>query len=339
MRIAAIVVVVSAVVAAAGSHASVTSGFFELDLVDATSRPLPWVAAGDIIDLSPGRTQVLYRNLGTLSVAGVDGSSPRRIVAVPHQIHGATWSPDGRTIAFELADTTGCGFAPPRCGRFQIWLVGRSGGNLRKLADDAREPAWSPDSRRLAFVGDFDTPTLSGTVAIANVDGSGRRALTAREEAREPRWSRDGRFLAYTRVLAKGNRDAVRVVEVRRPERARTVARGDGPFWVASGGLAFTRHLPNSRDGLYVADDGARRPRQVAVAGEITATTASLDGRRVAYGAPGSLVVITAGGRRLGAFPLGPMPGGARVGPIFWSRDGGSVLYVQRSSARVHGSY
>lgn len=322
--------VVAAAVAVAASRASVTSGFFELDLADARSRPLPWATAGDIVDLSPDRTQVLYRNLGTLSVAGFDGSSPHQVVAVPHQVHGAAWSPDGRTIAFELEDSTSCGFAPPPCGRFQIWLVGPDGGDLRKLADDAREPAWSPDSRRLAFVGGFDTPTLGGTVSTANVDGSGRRALTAREEAREPRWSRDGRFVAYTRVLARGRRDVVRIVDLRRPERARTIGRGDGPFWLVSGGLAFTRYLPGSREGLYLADEGGRRPRRIAVAREITASAASVNGRRIAYGVPGSLVVMTAAGRRLDAFPLGPEPVGAFVGSIFWSREGGSVFYVRR---------
>jgi hypothetical protein len=59
------------------------------------------------------------------------------------------------------------------------------------------------------------------------------------------------------------------------------------------------------------------------------ATAASLDRRRIAYGVPGSLVIITAGGRRIGAFPLGPGRVGVTVARIFWSRDGRSVFYVR----------
>ena len=52
----------------------------------------------------------------------------------------AAASPDGKTLAIDLLGA--------------LWTVGIDGGAARRiLADgyDARMPAWSPDSRRLAF--------------------------------------------------------------------------------------------------------------------------------------------------------------------------------------------
>src|SRR5947207_5352845 len=155
------VVAAAAIAISAGAAQRVAVfDLFELSLADGTSHALRLAAgAGYAADLSPDRTSVLYVNGGRLNVARTDGSGVRRIAEVPHQILAATWSPDGRTIAFELADTTACTGLHRPCGDFQIWLVGPDGAGLRMLADNAAYPTWSPDSRRLAFVGDFDTPS------------------------------------------------------------------------------------------------------------------------------------------------------------------------------------
>src|SRR5205823_6065164 len=100
------------------ARASATFDFFKLNLRDGTSQALPWAqGAGYVTDLAPDGTDVLYLNGGKLTIAGIDGSNARPIAVVPHQILAAAWSPDGRTIAFELADTTACGAVPPPCAR------------------------------------------------------------------------------------------------------------------------------------------------------------------------------------------------------------------------------
>jgi dipeptidyl aminopeptidase/acylaminoacyl peptidase len=322
-------------VSASGARAVAVFDFFELSLADGASHGLPWApGAGYITDLSPDRTSVLYGAGGTLTVARIDGSGARRIIDLPHQILAATWSPDGRAIAFELADTTACPVAPRPCGDFQIWLVGRDGGGLRMLADNAAEPAWSSDSRRLAFVGDYDTPSLSGTVSIENIDGTGHRALTAREKATRPSWSRDSRFIAYTRVVAAGRRDVVRVLEVHRPKQGRTIARGDTAIWLASARLAVVRHLAHNREGLFLTDSSRRNIRQLSVEGGIESATPSPDGHRIAYADGKTLVVVTAVGRhgRKG-FPIAGVTGSnLTIRTIRWARDGTSLFYVRMLS-------
>src|SRR5437867_4836831 len=52
----------------------------------------------------------------------------------------AAMSPDGRTIAIDLLGT--------------IWTIPAAGGAAKAVTDifmDARQPSWSPDSRRIAF--------------------------------------------------------------------------------------------------------------------------------------------------------------------------------------------
>jgi Tol biopolymer transport system component len=127
-----------------------------------------------------------------VSVASVDEAQP-------------AWSPDGDWIAFVSARHRG-----GRLGIFlgsrpietyvagqdgDLFLMPALGGTARKLADDAYDPAWSPDGARIAFRsirdGSWRLYTIEiATGAIAAITGVNPRAL-------EPAWSPDGRWIAY----------------------------------------------------------------------------------------------------------------------------------------------
>ncbi len=154
----------------------------------------------------------------SLWLADANGANPRPLVPqVEGQLDVAgSWSPDGSTVAF-----TRCGsLAPDENGRLPndcaVYTVGSDGTGLTKLADQARQPAFSPDGTRIAFVSDRDG---NGTVskgasedAVAmelyamDADGSHVDRLThsgALDEA-APSWSPDGSRIDYQAQSASG---------------------------------------------------------------------------------------------------------------------------------------
>jgi Tol biopolymer transport system component len=107
-----------------------------------------------------------------LFVVNADGTGLRRIT--PFGLgarNGATWSPDGRLIAFNLRflDSPGS----------QVWVVHPDGAGLMELTLPSTgyasyEPVWSPDSTRLLFE---RVNTNGESLWIANTDGGGLTKL------------------------------------------------------------------------------------------------------------------------------------------------------------------
>jgi TolB protein len=147
---------------------------------------------------------------GTAHVIASDGSGERRLVTNPWLDQWATWSPDGR-VAFVVLDPAGWRIQVANAdgsGSRQLsrhipddgfyswshdgrWIVYISNGDFYRVrtGDDRKElrlthdvwrdesPAWSPDDRRIAYVGrEAGTPRIW----VINRDGSGRRRLTRR---------------------------------------------------------------------------------------------------------------------------------------------------------------
>ena len=92
------------------------------------------------------------------------------------------WSPDGRRLVFVRI----------RGGRSDIYVVDADGSRLRRLAHAiaftpkgggpssgfGANPAWSPDGRTIAFMGNRDG---TDDIFAVNADGSGLRNLTRRQ--------------------------------------------------------------------------------------------------------------------------------------------------------------
>jgi Tol biopolymer transport system component len=88
-------------------------------------------------------------------------------------------------------------FASDRSGSRELYAVNADGTGLRRLTYDGnfkREPAWSPDRTKVAFV-EADA-TGNWDIYSINADGSGLSRLTT-DPAREsgPRWTADGRIV------------------------------------------------------------------------------------------------------------------------------------------------
>jgi dipeptidyl aminopeptidase/acylaminoacyl peptidase len=101
-------------------------------------------------------------------------------------------SPDGRWVAFSVQTVDLEKNAKPQ----QIYVVPVSGGEPRKIADEAERPRWSPDSKKIAFVSHrVDTPQIW----LMDAGGENARQITSLSTgAAGVLYSHDGKNLVFT---------------------------------------------------------------------------------------------------------------------------------------------
>jgi dipeptidyl aminopeptidase/acylaminoacyl peptidase len=108
-----------------------------------------------------------------LYVVNADGSGKRLVARVQTNIFRVpVWSPDGRTIAFEVG----------RLGADEVVNVdGTAERNLTRNPAQDYFPAWSPDGRKIAFLRTLNSSSRRGEpveLYVMNSDGTGQRRLT-----------------------------------------------------------------------------------------------------------------------------------------------------------------
>jgi dipeptidyl aminopeptidase/acylaminoacyl peptidase len=149
------------------------------------------------------------------------GGEAQRITQAEHNPAEAVWSPDGTRIAFSgkppqtekpASDVKvitrlkhkfdGEGFYDNRYRH--VFVVPATGGPARAITTgdfDHREPAWSPDGERLAFVAnrsdDGDLTNVADVWVATPATGELRRVTTGLGPATQPVWSPDGTQIAY----------------------------------------------------------------------------------------------------------------------------------------------
>jgi Ca2+-binding RTX toxin-like protein len=186
----------------------------------------------------PGRPALAVTLAGTgdyLALVDATHRVPRRL-----RSGGApAWSPDGRSLLYVDAATTG---APPSAPQ-QVFVLDVGSGAVRQLTSDpanALAPRWSPDGQRIAYVS-----TQSGSPQVWEVaaDGAGGHALTTGPGESGPAdWSPDGTRLVFasdrsgTFELYTMNADGSVVAPVG------DGVRGESPVWSPDGKqIAFVR--------------------------------------------------------------------------------------------------
>lgn len=168
-----------------------------LDSADSQPRPfLDLPGQEEQPSFSPDGGSVMFtlnrteRSATGLWLVESDGSRPRRIVSGLFNCD-ASWSPDGRWIAFSAT-------TPKGDRRHHLYLVPASGGRYRRLSgDEVREgspPAWSPDGHWIAYA------TYDGQIKRIRPGGGAPRTIAdlSGQEVRDLMWSPDGRHLAYS---------------------------------------------------------------------------------------------------------------------------------------------
>ncbi len=211
-----------------------------------------------------------------------DGSA-RRLTRTPksHELDPAA-SPDGRLIAYTR-------ILLARSGS-QIWAVRKDGSHPRFIARGS-EPAWSPDGKRIVFVGPRQPRVSKPEIYIMRADGTHVRRLTKNWNAsdRSPAFSPDGKRIVFlsNRSATSGAGNAEIWVMGTRGKHAVNLTRNvdidDHPDWSPDGSrIVFERAVHWPRTQLFVMNaDGGDQHQVGALEG--TFPTWSPDGRQIAY--------------------------------------------------------
>ncbi|MBC7897393.1 MAG: PD40 domain-containing protein [Cytophagaceae bacterium] len=164
---------------------------------------------------------------GSIWVLPVSGGVATRVTDEYNDARQPTWSPDGRTIAFQ-------GF---RDGGYDIWAVNVDGTRLRQLTSgpyDDREPVWSADGRLVAFSSDRGGNYDIWVLVVAT--GELRQVTKDRGEDYMPTFSPDADEIAFVGTR-KGAPGVFAIQLSTGAERAVTTVPGryDAPSWGAEG--------------------------------------------------------------------------------------------------------
>ena len=101
------------------------------------------------------------------------------------------WSPD-------VARDGTTAYVSTRSGGQQLWLMSKDGRSARLTNVQGwhiLDPRWSPDGRRIAFVGVIDGQ--ADIYTVGRTGGSPKRLTNDRAEEWDPAWSSDGRQLLF----------------------------------------------------------------------------------------------------------------------------------------------
>jgi Tol biopolymer transport system component len=127
----------------------------------------------------------------------LEGGPTIRLPGIPQHATDLAWSPDGTWLAFSYYDN-------PSEQIKDIYIIHPDGTGLTRLTNtpDADEdgPAWSPDSRQIAFSGRDQSGSVGPrNIYRMNTDGSSVTPVT-KDPASEfdPAWSPDGTQIAFT---------------------------------------------------------------------------------------------------------------------------------------------
>ena len=207
LALTALVAALSGVVAtetSGATHAPYRAAIYSIR-DDGTERRLiarPEPAVPHLVRSPDGRSILYTREVdGLVALFAADTSGENEIRLTPPEMSTqiypiGAFSPDGRLIAF--TSLVECGY---RCYEDGVYLVRRDGSGLRLLAENAAEPSWAPDSRRLVYGGARGTYGGSSGIYVIDVE-SNRRTLVARGSSRAavatPLWAPRGERIAYT---------------------------------------------------------------------------------------------------------------------------------------------
>ncbi len=211
----------------------------------------------------------------------------------PHEGLLSTVSPTPETQPGEVASPAGrIAFDTIRDGNWEIYVMDADGSHQTNLTNHPgydREPTWSPDGDRIAFVSNRQAGLATRQIFVMNADGSGQTGLTDNLLAvwnfLYPAWSPDGAHIAFSSnhidnleiyLMALDGADQTHLTEDDAPDF--------DPAWSPDGSqIAFVSERDGNRDIYVMAADGSGTTRLTDDPGSDLEPAWSPDGTQIAF--------------------------------------------------------
>ncbi len=284
-----------------------------------------------VVSPSGSRIAFFSRRTGywALYVKRVDGTGLRRVtdrldVVSDYGLHIA-WAPREDAIAFDTAGAV----------HEQVYVANTRARRVRLLAEDALDPSWSADGKRIAYTG------FTGTFDIVVVDRDGRR-LWARQSATDPHWSPRGSKLEFRTGLFEvvvTDASGHTLASFSDPSGAPTFFRSWSPDgrWIALHSYAATGSAYPELVLGEVDSGMIRRVGTGAFGASLDDASWSPDSKRIAFSRAGpSPLTYTISVAQVQSGHITPI---ADTGPVLgWSPDGSRIAFSDVASSLSCGS-
>jgi Tol biopolymer transport system component len=243
------------------------SGIFAIKADGAGRRQLVSGKGELLPKLSPDRHRILFARGHWLYVMRSDGTRKTRLALTRLGYYGdpywpydyATWSPDGKRIAFVRGFATHTAYS----SRSALYVINADGTGLRRLTAvrpkvKTMDPIWAPDGRRIAFVEhSYVTFATDDRTYVMRADGTQVKRL---EQLVGAPWF----WLSNDRIAYQdggGRAESIDVDGTGKPQALPDRVRVGGDLWITSG---QAESLPVSPDGKWIASSTGLRSLWIA---------------------------------------------------------------------------